>query len=47
MKVFELPYERVTIEYLTQEVQKIIHMIQGAETVEQVLKARNRYNTLS
>lgn len=47
MKVSELPYQRVTIEHLTQETEAIIRDIREAETVEQVLDARRRYNTLS
>lgn len=47
MKVSELQYERVTIEHLTQEVNSIIQQINTAESVEDVLAARKRYNQLS
>lgn len=47
MKVSELPYQRMSIERLTEEVQEVIRTIQEATTVEQVLEARKRYNALS
>lgn len=46
MKVSDLPYKRVTIEYLTREVNDILHTIHNAIDVEQVLEARKRYNKL-
>ena len=42
MKVSDLPYKRVTIEYLTREVNDILHTIHNAIDVEQVLEARKR-----
>lgn len=47
MKVSELKYERVTIETMEQEVRDIIHTIENANSVEEVLAARDRYNALS
>lgn len=47
MKVSELPYQRITIEYLSKEVQAIISRIRDAQNVEQILEARNHYNILS
>lgn len=47
MKVSELPYQRVTIEHLTQEVENILQIIRNAETVEDVLEARKLYIALS
>jgi len=47
MKVSELKYERVTIEYMTDEVEAIINQINNASTVDDVLEARKRYNKLS
>ena len=46
MKVHELKYERVTIEYMTDEVNAVIAQIQNAQSVEDVLAARTRYNKL-
>ena len=46
MKVSELIYERVTLEHMTHETEAIIHQIQNASCVEDVLNARTRYNQL-
>ncbi len=47
MKVSQLPYQRVTIEQLTDSVRQIVEDIRNAESVETVLEARKRYNALS
>lgn len=47
MKVSELPYKRIPIETLTAEVNDIIRTIREANSVDQVLEARKRYNMLS
>lgn len=47
MKVSELKYERVTIEYMKDEVNSIITQINDASTIDEVLDARKRYNQLS
>ena len=46
MKVSELEYRRVTIEELRHAVNDIVHRIDTAETVEDVLAARSDYNEL-
>lgn len=46
MKVSDLPYKRVTIEYMTREVNDILNAIQSAVDVEQILAARKQYNVL-
>ncbi len=47
MKVSQLPYQRVTIEQLTDSIRQIVEDIRNAESVETVLEARKRYNALS
>lgn len=47
MKVCDLPYQRVTIEYLTENVQQIVAQIEQAQCVEDVLAARKKYINLS
>lgn len=47
MKVSELAYNRVTIEYLREHVEQILKQIEQAETVEDVLAARKAYIALS
>lgn len=47
MKVSQLPYQRVTIEQLTDSVRQIVEDIRNAGSVETVLEARKRYNALS
>ena len=46
MKVSELPYERVTIERMRDEISTIISLIGHAKTAEDVLEARKRYNAV-
>lgn len=47
MKVSELKYDRVTIEYMKEEVEAVIAQINTASSVDEVLEARKRYNKLS
>ena len=47
MKVSELKYERVTIEYLTEKVGEILKKMENATCVQDVLDARKAYNDLS
>ncbi len=47
MKVSELEYRRVTIEWMRQEITDIVRQIESAESVEDVLAARKRYIALS
>ena len=46
MKVSELEYRRVTIEVLRDAVTSIVDQIEAAESVEDVLAARKKYNDL-
>ena len=46
MKVSELEYRRITIEYLRDAVGAVISQIENAASVEDVLAARKRYNEL-
>ena len=46
MKVSELEYRRVTIEYMRDEVAEIVAQIEHAQSVEDVLEARKRYIAL-
>ena len=46
MKVSELEYRRVTIEELREAVNLIVRKVETAESVEDVLSARNDYNEL-
>ena len=43
MKVSELPYERVTIEEVKEKIPQIVERIRGAQTVEEILAAREDY----
>ena len=45
-KVSELPYERVTIEEFTREMEDIVRQVQAAGSAEDVLAARARCNAL-
>ncbi len=47
MKVSELPYRRVTQEEVQQVMEDVIARIRGAESVEEILKAREDYLALS
>lgn len=47
MKVSELAYKRISIETLTAEVNDIIRTIREADSVNQILEARKRYNAIS
>ena len=47
MKVSELPYERVSIEYVQEEMNAIISQIKNAKSVDDVLGARKRYISLN
>ena len=47
MKVSELPYERVTLEQVKTVMEDVIARIQNAESVEDVLAAREEYLTLN
>ena len=43
MKVSELPYKRVTLEDAASAMQDIISRIKNAESVDEILKAREDY----
>ncbi len=47
MKVSELPYRRVTLEEVQQVMEDVIARIRGAQSVEEILKAREDYLALN
>lgn len=47
MKVSEMPYERITVEYAREHAEKIIVEIKTAGSAEELKAARDKYNKLS
>lgn len=47
MKVSEMPYERITVEYAREHAEKIIAEIKTAGSAEELKAARDKYNKLS
>lgn len=47
MKVSEMPYERITVEYAREHADKIIAEIKAAGSAEELKAARDKYNKLS
>ena len=43
MKVSELPYRRVTLEEIKEVMEDVLARIRGAQSVEEILKAREDY----
>ena len=46
MKVFQLPYRRVTREEMTAGLRHVIERVRGARNVEELLEARAEYLSL-
>lgn len=47
MKVSEMPYERITVEYAKEQTEKIIAKIKVAKSAEDLKTARDEYNKIS
>lgn len=47
MKVSEMPYERITVEYAKEQTDKIIAKIKAAKSAEDLKAARDEYNKMS
>lgn len=47
MKVSEMPYERITVEYAKEQAEKIIAKIKAAKSAEDLKAARDEYNKMS